>query len=202
VVVVRSAGATPSRPRDARWDVAELIVTAPIQIAAGKFLAIAEAFRNIRELSMRLRDCGADAQQLEETMGTLKLGRAIAAGLIGTAVMTMLMLAARMIYARFFAARLPGPVAARGAVYGFAVFLVAQLVVTPMMGGGVFSGGNISMIMGSLLGTSCTAGWWGPGTVIQSRRPHRRHNEHRGTPICGLSWKTPLWMSCSGPTSR
>ncbi|MBI4501663.1 MAG: hypothetical protein HY700_10930 [Gemmatimonadetes bacterium] len=121
-------------------------------------------------------------------MGTLKLGRAIAAGLVGTAVMTMLMLAAPMmglppmkigdmlgqflgigaaagwvmhfvigvilatIYAWFVAARLPGPVAVRGAVYGFAVFLVAQLVVTPMMGGGVFSGGNIPMIMGSLLG--------------------------------------------------
>jgi len=30
--------------------------------------------------------------------------------------------------------------------------LVAQLVVTPMMGGGVFSGGNMAMIVGSLMG--------------------------------------------------
>ncbi|MBI4420334.1 MAG: hypothetical protein HY560_05870 [Gemmatimonadetes bacterium] len=56
------------------------------------------------------------------------------------------------IYAALVAARLPGPTALRGAIYGFAVFLVAQIVVTPMMGGGVFSGGNVPMIMGSLIG--------------------------------------------------
>lgn len=56
------------------------------------------------------------------------------------------------IYAVAFAAHLPGPPAARGALYGFAVFLLAQLVVTPMMGGGVFSGGNLPMIAGSLMG--------------------------------------------------
>lgn len=56
------------------------------------------------------------------------------------------------IYAAGFASRLPGPPAARGAVYGFLVFLLAQVVVTPMMAGGVFSGGNVAMIMGSLMG--------------------------------------------------
>jgi uncharacterized membrane protein YagU involved in acid resistance len=56
------------------------------------------------------------------------------------------------IYAFAFASRLPGAAALRGAIYGFAVFLVAQIVVTPMMGGGVFSGGNVPMIMGSLMG--------------------------------------------------
>jgi uncharacterized membrane protein YagU involved in acid resistance len=56
------------------------------------------------------------------------------------------------IYAFAFASRLPGAPAVRGAVYGFLVFLVAQLVVMPMMGAGLFSGGNIPMIMGSLLG--------------------------------------------------
>ena len=57
-----------------------------------------------------------------------------------------------LIYAAWFATRLPGGPALRGAIYGFGVFLVAQIVVTPMMGGGVFSGGNMPMIAGSLLG--------------------------------------------------
>jgi hypothetical protein len=114
--------------------------------------------------------------------------RAALAGLAGTALMTMLMLAAPMMglppmpigemlgsflhigsaagwamhvvigltlaagYALFAAGRLPGPVAARGMAFGVAVFLMAQLVVMPMMGAGVFSGGNIPMIMGSLMG--------------------------------------------------
>lgn len=118
----------------------------------------------------------------------MQTGRALAAGAAGTAVMTMLMLAAPMmgmprmpigemlgaflrigttlgwvmhgviglvlaaVYAGAFAGRLPGAPALRGAAYGFLVFLVAQLLVTPMMGGGVFSGGNPAMIMGSLLG--------------------------------------------------
>ena len=55
-------------------------------------------------------------------------------------------------YALFAAPRLRGPVAVRGIVYGVAVFLMAQLVVMPMMGAGVFSGGNVPMIMGSLIG--------------------------------------------------
>jgi uncharacterized membrane protein YagU involved in acid resistance len=115
-------------------------------------------------------------------------GRFILAGAAGTAVMTMLMLAAPMmglpkmpigemlgsflgvgsaigwamhgvigltlagIYAIAVAGRLPGPVAGRGAIYGFLVFLMAQLAVMPMMGAGVFSGGNVPMIMGSLVG--------------------------------------------------
>jgi uncharacterized membrane protein YagU involved in acid resistance len=57
-----------------------------------------------------------------------------------------------VIYGAWFAGRLPGGPALKGAIYGFGVFLVAQIVVTPMMGGGVFSGGNMRMIVGSLLG--------------------------------------------------
>jgi len=118
-------------------------------------------------------------------MSQLRIGRAIAAGAVGTAAMTMLMLGAplmglpkmplgemlgsflhlgsaagwamhvmiglvlALIYAGWFAARLP---ALKGAIYGLGVFLLAQLVVSPMMGGGVFSGGNMPMIVGSLLG--------------------------------------------------
>lgn len=116
----------------------------------------------------------------------ISLGRAILAGLIGTAVMTMVglwvapmmgippmnpaeMLAQPMgsialgwaghlmigivlaiIYA-LVAPRLPGPSWARGAVYGVAPWLLAQVVVIPMMGMPMFSG-SIVMAMGSLIG--------------------------------------------------
>jgi hypothetical protein len=121
-------------------------------------------------------------------MAKLNLGRALLAGIVGTAAMTMLMLVAPLmgmprmsigdmlggflhigsaagwamhgviglvlavIYSAWFAARLPGGPVLRGAIYGFGVFLVAQLMVTPMMGGGVFSGGQMAIIVGSLMG--------------------------------------------------
>ncbi|MQA90258.1 MAG: hypothetical protein GEU90_08485 [Gemmatimonas sp.] len=114
-------------------------------------------------------------------------GRAVLAGVIGTAVMTIIgvgvaplmgmppmnpaeMLAGAMggslplgwighfaigtilalIYA-VVAPYLPGPPAARGALYGVAPFLVAQIVVMPMMGMPFFSGSAV-MAMGSLVG--------------------------------------------------
>jgi hypothetical protein len=40
----------------------------------------------------------------------------------------------------------------RGALYGMMVFVLAQLVFTPLVGGGVFSRGDLEMIAGSLLG--------------------------------------------------
>ena len=49
------------------------------------------------------------------------------------------------------AAWLPGPAAARGALYGVAPWLMAQLAVMPMMGLPVFSG-SVAMAMGSLVG--------------------------------------------------
>jgi uncharacterized membrane protein YagU involved in acid resistance len=49
------------------------------------------------------------------------------------------------------AAWLPGPAAARGAVYGIAPWLMAQVAVMPMMGMPVFSG-SVAMAMGSLVG--------------------------------------------------
>ena len=121
-------------------------------------------------------------------MPKLNVGRGIAAGAVGTAAITMIMLGApllgmarmpigdmlgsflhigsvagwamhvviglalALVYAGWFATRLPGGPALSGAIYGIGVFLVAQVVVTPMMGGGVFSGGNVSMIAGSLAG--------------------------------------------------
>lgn len=70
----------------------------------------------------------------------------------GWAMHVVIGLLLALIYAGWFATRLPGGPAPRGAIYGFGVFLVAQIVVTPMMGGGVFSGGNMPMIVGSLMG--------------------------------------------------
>jgi uncharacterized membrane protein YagU involved in acid resistance len=46
---------------------------------------------------------------------------------------------------------LPGPGIARGAIYSFAPFLMAQLLVMPMMGMPLFSG-SVSLAMGSLVG--------------------------------------------------
>lgn len=67
-----------------------------------------------------------------------------------------------LIYAGVFNPRLPGGALVRGAIYGFVVFLVAQLVFMPLVGGGVFSRGNAALIGGSLLGHLVyggTTGW-------------------------------------------
>jgi uncharacterized membrane protein YagU involved in acid resistance len=56
-----------------------------------------------------------------------------------------------VIYAAVAAARLPGHPAARGALFSLAPFLVAQVMVMPMMGMPLFSGSMV-MAMGSLVG--------------------------------------------------
>ena len=121
--------------------------------------------------------------------------RAVAAGVVGTAVMTVLLLwaplvglpklaigellstflavsvavfrvgpvggwvihglvgiALALVYAGVFVRLLPGKPVARGGLYGFLVFLVAQLVFMPAVGAGVFSRGDVAMIAGSLIG--------------------------------------------------
>lgn len=57
-------------------------------------------------------------------------------------------------YAAIFASRLPGPSFLRGAAYGVVPWLMAQLVVMPMMGAGLFSGSILaagSSLMGHLV---------------------------------------------------
>jgi uncharacterized membrane protein YagU involved in acid resistance len=49
------------------------------------------------------------------------------------------------------AGSLPGPVVVRGALFALAPWLLAQVVVMPMMGMGLFSG-DMTMAMGSLIG--------------------------------------------------
>ena len=57
-----------------------------------------------------------------------------------------------LVYAWLFAARLPGPPAGRGAIYGALVFVVAQILFMPLVGAGFFSRGDIQLLAGSLLG--------------------------------------------------
>lgn len=57
-----------------------------------------------------------------------------------------------LLYAAAFDRRLPGPPLARGLLYGVLVFVAAQLVFMPLVGGGVFSRGDVELLAGSLLG--------------------------------------------------
>lgn len=118
-------------------------------------------------------------------------GRAILAGLVATAAMTMLMLVGPMmgmpkmpignmlaafmgipvvlgwvahfmigtvlaiIYSAVIVERLPGAAVARGALFSLIPWLLAQVMVNPMMGAGFFASNTpapMMMVMGSLLG--------------------------------------------------
>jgi uncharacterized membrane protein YagU involved in acid resistance len=57
-----------------------------------------------------------------------------------------------VIYAGALDERLPGPPIVRGMLYGAMVFVVAQVVFMPLVGGGFFSRGDLELITGSLLG--------------------------------------------------
>jgi uncharacterized membrane protein YagU involved in acid resistance len=57
-----------------------------------------------------------------------------------------------LIYARFVALRLRGPVIWRGAVFGVIVFIVAQTFFMPLVGAGFFARGDVELLIGSLLG--------------------------------------------------
>jgi len=58
------------------------------------------------------------------------------------------------IYAYALYARLPGSAALKGTTWGVVLWLMAQVVVMPMMGGGLFSSamGGLMAAMGSLVG--------------------------------------------------
>jgi uncharacterized membrane protein YagU involved in acid resistance len=57
-----------------------------------------------------------------------------------------------VIYAAALDERLLGPPIVRGMLYGAMVFVVAQVVFMPLVGGGFFSRGDLELITGSLLG--------------------------------------------------
>jgi uncharacterized membrane protein YagU involved in acid resistance len=77
-----------------------------------------------------------------------QMGGSLALGWMGHLMIGVIL---AVIYAMVAAGRLPGPPAVRGAVYGLAPWLLAQLMVMPMMGMPVFSG-SMSLAGGSLLG--------------------------------------------------
>jgi uncharacterized membrane protein YagU involved in acid resistance len=71
-------------------------------------------------------------------------------------------------YVAFFASRLPGSPLVRGMLFGLLVFLLAQLVFMPFVGGGIFSRGDVQLILGSLLGHlvyGAVTGWVHGGGV-------------------------------------
>jgi len=80
------------------------------------------------------------------------------------------------VYALGFAAPLPGPMWARGAVFGLLPFFAAQLVVIPLMGGGFFSanmpqaGAAITLsLLGHLIYGAVVGGVYGtpPGDLAE-----------------------------------
>lgn len=80
----------------------------------------------------------------------------------------------------FVADYLPGSPVVRGALYGIAPWLMAQLVVMPMMGMPLFSGA-VSLAMGSLIGHlvygSIVGAVYGPSSRLASARA--------GAPVAG-----------------
>ena len=57
-----------------------------------------------------------------------------------------------LVYAAIARGRLKGAPVVRGMLYGAVVFLFAQLVVMPLVGGGIFSNGDTGRLLGSLAG--------------------------------------------------
>lgn len=93
----------------------------------------------------------AMGQILSTSLGVASAHLATGAA-IGWLIHFMIGIALAVVYATAFEARLPGRPLFRGLLYGVLVFIVAQLVFMPLVGGGVFSGGDVELLTGSLLG--------------------------------------------------
>jgi uncharacterized membrane protein YagU involved in acid resistance len=83
------------------------------------------------------------ADMLADAMGGLTM--------LGWGAHLMIGIVLALIYAKVVLALLPGPPAVRGALFSLAPWLMAQIVVMPMMGMGLFSG-SMTMAGGSLVG--------------------------------------------------
>lgn len=81
-------------------------------------------------------------------MLAMKMG---GSAVIGWLAHLMIGAALAVIYVGVAASRLPGPPAFRGALFSVAPWLVAQVVMMPIMGMGLFSG-SLALAMGSLIG--------------------------------------------------
>jgi hypothetical protein len=87
------------------------------------------------------------------------LGVGVAGGWIVHVAVGMVL---ALIYAWLLADRLPGPPAVRGTIYGVIVFVIAQCIFMPLVGGGFFSRGDVGLLLGSLLGNvayGMVVGW-------------------------------------------
>lgn len=71
---------------------------------------------------------------------------------VGWAIHVVVGIALAMIYAGWLVDWLPGSPLVRGILYGCAVFVVAQLTFMPLVGAGVFSRGDVPLLVGSLIG--------------------------------------------------
>ena len=83
-----------------------------------------------------------------------------------------------IIYAAVFATRLPGPGFLRGALYGLVPWIVAQLVVMPMMGAGPFGGSfgaGFGSLMGHLVYGAVLGGIYGTTEAQAAARPAHAH---------------------------
>ncbi len=57
-----------------------------------------------------------------------------------------------LVYAGVLDRKLPGSPVVRGLIFGVLIFIVAQLVFAPLTGSGLFSNGDIVLLLGGLLG--------------------------------------------------
>lgn len=90
---------------------------------------------------------GMPPMNIGEMLGSM-MGGVVA---LGWAAHFMIGVALAVVYAAVASGRLPGPAPVRGALFGLAPWLMAQLVVMPMMGAGLFSG-SAMVAAGSLMG--------------------------------------------------
>jgi uncharacterized protein DUF6789 len=111
-------------------------------VAGGLFATAVMTVLMLMAPAMRLPPMNVGAM-LGSVMGGSPLLGWMAHFVIGTVL--------AFVYAALFAARLPGPGFVRGALYGLVPWIMAQLVVMPMMGAGVF-GGSFGAAFGSLMG--------------------------------------------------
>lgn len=92
---------------------------------------------------------------------------------LGWALHFLIGMAFAVIYAAAFDRRLPGTPVVRGMMYGALVFVLAQVVFMPLVGGGFFSRGDSELLAGSLLGHLLyggIVGWtYGPSAISADR---------------------------------
>lgn len=70
----------------------------------------------------------------------------------GWVVDVLVGVALALIYAGLLDRRLPGTPVVRGLIFGILVFVLAQLVFAPLTGSGLFSNGDVVLLLGGLLG--------------------------------------------------